>query len=376
MQVETRRVKMLDKGNMREAAESAPTSENAQSIYQADGFPQNSFEHSKEQAENLEKEFRKKMNSSESVKPRLVTLTHAELLKREIPPRKFVLSPWLPEAGISMVFSPTGIGKTYLGLSMARVIASGGKLFGWEASHPRKVLYVDAEMHESDLQQRIKKLGGGFEKEMPDESYLRYLNGTWLSNGQSIPDLSTKEGQLSIEDSIGNTQVLFLDNLSTLCRSGKENEVGAWMQMQSWLLSLRWRGITVVLIHHSGKAKDEGGNPIQRGSSAREIILESILVLKRPKDYSAEHGCVFEGHFLKSRGFQGVDAAPFEARLKEKKGVLFWEYRQLEARNYDLIIDLFNDGITNPREIGEEIGISRQAVQKHINKAKQDGDIR
>ena len=37
--------------------------------------------------------------------------------------------------------------------------------------------------------------------------------------------------------------------------------------------------------------------------------------LRRPLDYSAEQGARFEIHFEKSRGFQGLDAEPFETQL-------------------------------------------------------------
>ena len=51
-------------------------------------------------------------------------------------------------------------------------------------------------------------------------------------------------------------EFLILDNLSTLCGSLKENEGDSWTPVQTWLLSLRKRGVSVLLIHHAGK----GGN--------------------------------------------------------------------------------------------------------------------
>lgn len=310
-------------------------------------------------------------------KPKLITLTYQELIAKDIPSRKFILKPWLPEAAISMIYAPPGIGKSYLCLSAAGVIASGGRLFQntpWEAPEPRKVLYIDGEMHEIDLQTRVKKLLYSFINNIP-EDYLRYLNGSWQET--FIPDLSSIEGQQLIEEVIAEqgTQVLFLDNLSTLCRCGRENETDSWKPVQSWLLQLRWRGITVVLVHHASKAKDEHGKPRQRGTSMREVILESSIVLDRPKDYEEEMGCVFELSYTKSRGFFGSDAASFEAKLIERDGFFVWEDKKLDVKNYDRIVDLYNDGTTQTKEIASEVGISQQAVRKHLRRAKQQGDI-
>lgn len=146
--------------------------------------------------------------------------------------------------------------------------------------------------------------------------------------------------------------------------------------MQNWLLQLRWRGITTVLVHHSGKTKDEKGKPRQRGTSMREVVLESSLVLDHPKDYSEEMGCVFELSYAKARGFYGAEAMTLEVKLIEKDGVFFWEDKKLSIKNYDVIVDLHNNGVTSVREIAAELGISPQAIRKHIRKAKEEGDIR
>jgi putative DNA primase/helicase len=321
---------------------------------------------------------RDQLAALEKPKPRLITLTYKDLLEKKIPPRKLILKPWLPEASISMIYAPPGIGKSYLCLSVAGAIASGGKLFKsspWEAPAPKRVLYIDGEMHESDLQTRIKKLLHEFGGNIPDENYLRYMNGSWQA--EFIPDLASLEGQKLMEEVITEqgTQVLFLDNLSTLCRSGRENETDSWKQMQSWLLQLRWRGIASVLVHHAGKTKDENGKPRQRGTSMREVVLESSLVLDHPKDYSEEMGCVFELSYVKARGFYGAEAAPLHIKLIEKEGVFHWEDKKLSIKNYDRIVDLYNEGVTSTKEIATELGISPQAIRAHIRTAKKEGDI-
>ena len=65
-----------------------------------------------------------------------------------------MLAPWLPEKGLAMIFAPRGVGKTWVALSIAHAIASGGDFLRWRAPQPRRVLYIDGEMPAVTLQER------------------------------------------------------------------------------------------------------------------------------------------------------------------------------------------------------------------------------
>lgn len=134
----------------------------------------------------------------------------------------------------------------------------------------------------------------------PANGFLRLLNPDLIDG--PMPDISSTEGQAVIEPHLAETEFVVIDNLSTLCRSGRENESGSWGPVQGWLLDLRRRGITVLVVHHSGK---NGG---QRGTSRREDVLDLVLNLRRPQDYSSEDGAKFEVHVEKGRSIFGSDA--------------------------------------------------------------------
>ncbi|WP_456679309.1 hypothetical protein [Bradyrhizobium sp. S3.7.6] len=80
-----------------------------------------------------------------------------------------------------------------------------------------------------------------------------------------------------------------LDNLSTLVNGGTENDAESWISMQAWLLQLRRRGVTVLVVHHAGR----GGNA--RGTSKREDVLDTVIQLKRPEDLTKARGVFGEG---------------------------------------------------------------------------------
>jgi putative DNA primase/helicase len=175
-------------------------------------------------------------------KPRhgLKVLSISELLSLELPPREYLLSPIVPMRGLAMLYAPRGIGKTYLALSISYAIAAGDTALRWQAPVPRKVLYVDGEMPLESLQQRLAAVVGSADKQAEPENF-KLLAADHQDFG--LPDLATIDGQAKMEPYLDGVQFLVLDNLSTLVRSGKENEAECWTLIQEWLLDLRRRGI-------------------------------------------------------------------------------------------------------------------------------------
>ena len=58
------------------------------------------------------------------------------------------------------------------------------------------------------------------------------LSGDLTEGG--LPDLGTVEGQAELDAQIGDAEIIFADNISTLVRSGKENEAEGWALVQEW----------------------------------------------------------------------------------------------------------------------------------------------
>ena len=129
---------------------------------------------------------------------------------------------------------------------------------------------------------------------------IRYLSNFLLITPDiqkaSMPNLATPAGQAAIEPYLKNVALVIVDNIATLCRAGRENDTESWLPVQGWLLDLRRRGISVLVVHHAGKNGD------QRGTSAKEDIMDTVITLRRPKDYQAEEGARFEVHLTKARG--------------------------------------------------------------------------
>ena len=301
----------------------------------------------------------------------LVAYSLEELLELKIPKRQFLLSPWLQSQGLCMIYSTRGFGKTWIALEIAYTVATGGKFLSWESENPSGVLYIDGEMPLADLQKRVSQIDMRESKEL--KAPLKFLTRDAQLYG--IPDLSEIRGQKQIEPLIhDDIKLVVIDNLSTLIRSGKEDESDSWLPMQNWLLSLRSLGKSVLLIHHAGK----GGQ--QRGTSRREDVLDTVISLKRPTDYIQEEGARIEFHFEKNRALLGDEVKPFEARLESntnKDGLetLKWTWKSLEDSTYDSVCRLANEGLAN-WEICKELEIHKSTVSKYVKRGKEEGIIK
>jgi hypothetical protein len=301
-----------------------------------------------------------------SVEKKSAPLTAAEFLALELPPRKTILAPWLREKGLVMVYSPRGVGKTLFGLTSAYAIAVGAGFLKFSISGPRKVLYIDGEMPAQTMQERLAAIVNGFAEQPPTPEHFRILISDLSENG--LPDLATPEGQTWIDAQVGEAEVIFLDNISTLVRSGKENEAEAWLPIQSWTLRHRRAGREIVFFHHAGK----GG--AQRGTSRREDVLDTVISLRRPSDYSPDQGCRFELHYEKCRGFYGDEAQPFAAKYEVRKGAAVWTQTEIVDAERARVVAAMKDGMSI-REAAEELGMHRSKVERLRKKALDNGEL-
>lgn len=286
--------------------------------------------------------------------PGLHCVNAYDFLTMEFPERKMLLAPIVPRQGLCMLHAARGIGKTFASMSVAYAVASGGSLFGrWAAPSPARVLFVDGEMPARTLQDRLAAIIAGSENEPPSNDYLQLLTPDMQPG--PMPNLATREGQQAIEPFLEGVELLVMDNLATLARNGRANDEESWLPVQGWLLELRRRGISVFLVHHEGK----GGG--QRGTSAKEDILDTVIRLSRPSDYSSEQGARFEVHLTKARGICGADAKPFEAQLFTSGQTLTWTTRDIEDVELEHLKQLIDEGFTI-RDAAEEMGVSKSKV--------------
>jgi putative DNA primase/helicase len=290
-----------------------------------------------------------------------IDLSQIQTEKREI-----FLDPIIREKSITMIHAARGTGKTKVALGISAAAATGGRFLRWGATKPIKVLHVDGELVDEMLKTWTMEAFQVMSKDFTDN--LRFYALGLLGLDQLMPDLSEPKGQKVIESLLDGVRLLVLDNVSTLFRSGIENEAESWSPIQDWLLKLRKSGLAILLIHHSGKSG------LQRGTSKREDILDTIIKLSRPEDYNEEEGCRFSVKFEKDRYFFGKASASFDAKLVYRDNWPEWEMSAPDLTIKQQILELASSG-SGASEIMRLLGTTRSMTFNILRDAKKQGLI-
>lgn len=278
-----------------------------------------------------------------------------DFVRKDFPPREHIIGPFVRQ-GLNMVYAPPGVGKTYFAMGLSYAIATGGEFLHWKCEKIQSVIYFDGELPAFTLKSRLEDL-----LRLSPCSALDFNIVTPDEQSKAMPDFSTPDGQKDVLELIGDSQFIVIDNISTLCRTGKENEAESWIPVQNFLLKLRRMGKSVLIVHHSGKG--EVLSP--RGTSKREDTLDLVISLQHPKDYKSTEGCCFQMKFRKSRHFRAGDTEELEASYSD----FGWIVKDLEQSNTEKVKTLLEEGVTQ-KEIAETMGLTKGWVSKIATKLK------
>lgn len=286
-----------------------------------------------------------------------------DAIKKEIcPPDKYLLSPWLPEAGLALLYAATGVGKTYFCLNVAFSVASGGQFLGFKAPEKKKVLYIDGEMKFNNMQSRIKQISKHY-PEFPAENF-NLITPDKMPNFR-VPKICSQQGQSVINRIVNDNGIdlVILDNISTLTTTD-ENPAEEWNVIQDWQIENRSAGISMLFIHHTGNDLTR-----QRGTTKRKDIMDTVILLERGMTNEYNQGINFKINFDKHRGFYGADALPFEA-IMHPNGE--WSMICIEQSTMTRTVEMIKIGMTQS-EIANELGVNRSSIHKAYKRAKSLG---
>lgn len=302
----------------------------------------------------------------------IVAATAADFLVMKFDPLEFIIEPLLPARGSGMIYSPPGLGKTHIALYMAFCIAIGAPTcFVWDIPKARRVIYVDGEMDAESLQEMLRQIALGLDMKLPeDPQFLRIVNPD-IQKGM-VPRINTIEGRAAIESLVKPGDVLFLDNLSTLCPGADEDETENWAKVQEWILDLRRKGIATFIVHHANKS-----GASQLGTSKKEHQLSVNIRLRRPSNYEQVEGLRVEVLFdkLRSRGagpFKAQWAQPFEVELRVEDGRAIFLHKPLTKILKERAKQYLVGGMKE-HDVVLETGLSRWTVRRIAREIKFEG---
>jgi putative DNA primase/helicase len=284
-----------------------------------------------------------------------------EFRGEELKRPKSVVKPIIYRGSLGMCHGPRGAGKSWLAQELAYCVAAGKQFLHWDVAQPACVVYADGEMTDWERQRRFKCIEG---PRLDRRAGARLLIITPNLIEGPTPDLETTDGQQQFERMLpADVALVVVDNLSAWCRSGRE-DAESWRGIQEWLMSLRARGIAVLLIHHTNK---RGG---QRGTSMREDALDYVISIRLPPN--REPGKTeFDVYFEKIRHLPHSKVPPMHVRYKKVKSrPLRWIVTELEASSRSTrILKLHKAGFSNA-SIARKLKVHRSTVSRQLDQAK------
>lgn len=184
------------------------------------------------------------------------------------PDHDWLIEPVVPAGRQVAIFSPAKAGKSLLALDVAAAAATGRTILGGASVEPVDVVYMDYEMTEEDLRERIEDLGYGPDSDL---SRLHYYLLPLL------PALNTPAGGQVFEAIVSRhcARLVVLDTMARVVQ-GEENSSDTYRDFYRFSgQMLKATGCALLRLDHAGKDREQG----QRGSSAKNDDVDVVFEL-------------------------------------------------------------------------------------------------
>ena len=227
------------------------------------------------------------------------------------PEEEWIAEPIIPKGRSIALYAPAKAGKSTITLAIVAAVATGSRILGQTRATPTSCLYLDYEMTEDDLIERLTGLGYG-----PQDN-LENLHYALLP---SLPPLDTPEGAHAILNLVDQTQaqLVVVDTFGRAVEGDEDKADTVRNFYRHTGLSLKARGVAVLRTDHSGKDTGKG----MRGSSAKADDVDIVWQLTRTDTRAGEGVRLARTH---SR----ISWVPQEIKIK----------RQETDNGHDYIID-------------------------------------
>mgnify|MGYP003146872461 CR=1 FL=1 len=301
-----------------------------------------------------------------------------ELTIMDIPPRKAIIDPLIMEGSSMEINGASGIGKTWFTLEMLCSICTGEKFLGkYEVANPRPVYYIDGEMPLESIRDRMNMIMARYIYKYKVSEIPFHISNPLLFKNNFIPKINdTKITQPIFKDEVKRFSDIYqkplficFDNLSCLT-DYKENDNDDWTSMLDMYTELKHEGHSICHVHHVGK----GGH--QRGASRKHDALDTVIHLKRPEEYDASEGAVFNVKFDKHRHFAGEYARSFKCAIKvDDNNKVSWDISDFKDVASEELLTAYCMGLPDITytKLEEEFGISKSSIGRTIKHCVKNG---
>lgn len=185
--------------------------------------------------------------------------------------RNYLVKGWLDRGGLSVMYGPSNVGKSFLALDMAHHV-SKGRQWGKRRVKKGRVLYVAAEGGVS-FGNRVAAL---------DEPEMWILDGAMCLTGPR----SQARFLAEVVDVVARTggapfDLIIFDTMSRVMGAGDENTSTGIADLMNSVDHIReFTGAHVMLVHHTGKEGSRGA----RGHSSLRAAIDTEIELTRDEE--------------------------------------------------------------------------------------------
>jgi hypothetical protein len=285
----------------------------------------------------------------------LVPLDLAALLHGEAPELSWLVEPLILEGGLTTLYSSPGKGKSLLSLLLACGVASGAGAVDTPSGTPRPVVYLDMEMRELDVQDRL--LSAGYAPEHP--RFAALAEHLAYYSLPALPPLDTPAGGAALERIVlqHDAALVVVDTLSRVVE-GAENDADTYLRLgRHTEQMLKRHGVACLHLDHLGKDESKGA----RGSSAKAGTPDLAWKLTSKKLPSG----VLELTLVSEKGRQRGTTDRVELHLDDRDGVLRLSTPRVQLAGEELRLE---------REL-DRLGIDPQLGQKKAVAALREAGV-
>ncbi len=323
------------------------------------------FQHALDHAEALAPNRPHPVAPPAGAKPRVFSLQ--ELLSWELPPTRWAIPEILPE-GLTLLAGKPKLGKSWLALSAALSIASGGVALGTQPVTQGDVLYLALEDNARRLQARTRQLLSSM-RSVPGGIHFAL---DWPRLGEG--------GLASLEDYLKEhpgVRLVVIDTWARVAPPSGERRRSQYEGDYEALIPLKHLAdtyhVSILAVHHLRKTSSSDVLDEITGSIGMTGAVDGTLILKR------ERGQAEASLFVTGRDIEREQqlALSFDATTA------LWtvignteEVGRTRARQeiIELLREQGTDGM-NPREIAEALEKNYHTTRSILRKMEETGEV-
>lgn len=261
------------------------------------------------------------------------------------------------------IFGDGGTGKSSLAVLLGGAVSSGLTIAGFEPAYSGKVLWLDWETDEWDIDDTIKLIKAGHGVDWPDFVYRREVWALSQTFKQMARTVVEQKIVLVVIDSVGYAM-------------GADPESAA--ETLKFIQAVRAMGVTVLLIDHVRKG-DSGGKAFGSAYKHNEVRSGFEILRQQVPGETVSHLGLYQ-----QKANKGGFVAPFG--LKVEFGDDWMRYEREQIKEPELVENLkapakikrvleAASGLMNADEIADQSGVEVGQVKARLSEMNKRDEL-